>query len=102
MKNTQVSRVQILQKILDQRQGETYLEVGVHRAKCFHQIKAKRKYAIDPQFLIGWIRWFKHLPQQLKHEKYFKMTSDQFFKQYAHLLEKHAIDAALIDGLHTY
>lgn len=76
--------------------GITYIEIGVAAGKCFQQIAASRKIAIDPK------------PKDfgdtlLPGESFFKMTSDTFFAEYADLvLQLGEIDVAFVDGLHEF
>ena len=74
-----MNRLEVIEKALQRFGGSTYLEIGVHRAKNFYKVRAKRKIAIDPVFKIGLKRRLMHLPY-LKYESYFKMTSDKFFE----------------------
>ena len=96
-----MNRLEVIEKALQRFGGSTYLEIGVHRAKNFYKVRAKRKIAIDPVFKIGLKRRLMHLPY-LRYESYFKMTSDKFFENNSSLFQSDKIDVALIDGLHTY
>ena len=74
------SRVTIIQKIIDLKKFENYLEIGCDQDENFSQIKIKNKTGIDP-----------------KSGGTLRMTSDNFFKNN---LSK--FDVIFLDGLHTY
>lgn len=97
-----MNRQIIAQSILDKYKFETYLEIGVQRAKNFFQIKASYKIAVDPVFKIGIQRRLKNLHTYF-NDHFYEMTSDDFFARKApKVFTKRNIDVALIDGLHTY
>ena len=72
------SRVQIIQKIINKKKYENYLEIGCDQDFNFSKIKIKNKIGVDPQF-GGTL----------------KMTSDEFFKE-----NKIYFDCIFIDGMH--
>ena len=74
------SRVQIIQKIINKKKYENYLEIGCDQDSNFSKIKIKNKIGVDPQF-GGTL----------------KMTSDEFFKE-----NKIYFDCIFIDGMHIY
>ena len=74
------SRVQIIQKIINKKKYENYLEIGCDQDFNFSKIKIKNKIGVDPQF-GGTL----------------KMTSDEFFKE-----NKIYFDCIFIDGMHIY
>ncbi|HEY8937754.1 MAG TPA: class I SAM-dependent methyltransferase [Cyclobacteriaceae bacterium] len=91
-----------IQSAIDKLNANTYLEIGVQRAKNFFKIKAPFKIAIDPNFIIGYTRWLINLPSLL-HSKFCQVTSNEFFEKKAvKVLNNKKIDVAFIDGLHTY
>lgn len=97
-------RVIILQQIITQKKAKTYLEIGVDDGSTFLQIKAPQKIAVDPTFKITTKRkFFFHLknPKNLLN-KYFEMTSDEFFTNLPRTLLNYGLDVVFIDGLHTY
>lgn len=91
----------IIQAVIDRIHARTYLEIGVQRGKNFLAIKAKNKIAVDPKFIIGYLRRLKNIKQFLRHS-FIEKESDLFFEEDAKRLLKTGIDVAFIDGLHTY
>ena len=74
------SRFEIIQKIIEKRKYENYLEIGCYKDSNFSQIKIKYKIGVDP--VSG---------------GNIKMTSDEFFK-----INNKKFDCIFIDGLHIY
>ena len=101
-----MTRIDVIQKLIDAKRAKTYLEIGVEYQACFLQIKAPRKIAVDPK-LIFWDkktmakRYLKNLWSNI-FNKYYEMTSDDFFRTQHQLFGKRKIDVAFIDGLHEY
>ena len=73
-------RFEIIQKIIDKKKYENYLEIGCDKDSNFSKIKVKNKIGVDP--LSG---------------GNVKMTSNEFFKR-----NKNFFDCIFIDGLHVY
>jgi len=73
-------RFEIIQKIIDIKKYENYLEIGCDKDSNFSKIKIKNKIGVDP--LSG---------------GNLKMTSNDFFKN-----NKTFFDCIFIDGLHIY
>ena len=101
-----MTRIDVIQKLIDAKRAKTYLEIGVEYQACFLQIKAPRKIAVDPRFIF-WDkktmakRYLKNLWSNI-FNKYYEMTSDDFFRTQPQLFSKRKIDVAFIDGLHEY
>ncbi len=74
------SRFEIIQKIIDKKKYENYLEIGCDKDSNFTKISIKNKIGVDP--LSG---------------GNLKMTSNVFFKN-----NKTFFDCIFIDGLHIY
>tara|TARA_B100000029_G_scaffold403323_1_gene403085 strand:- start:5192 stop:5860 length:669 start_codon:yes stop_codon:yes gene_type:complete len=74
------SRYEIIQKLIDKKKYENYLEIGCDKDSNFSKIKVKNKIGVDP-----------------KSGGNIKMTSDDFFIQ-----NKKFYDCIFIDGLHIY
>ena len=74
------TRIEIIQKIIDTKNYEKYLEIGCDKDENFSKIKIKNKVGVDP-LRGGTIR----------------TTSDEFFKN-----NKETFDLIFLDGLHTY
>jgi len=73
-------RFEVIQKIIDKKKYEDYLEIGCDKDSNFSKIKVKNKIGVDP--LSG---------------GNLKMTSNEFFKK-----NKAFFDCIFIDGLHVY
>ena len=74
------NRIDLIQKIIDKKNFNSYLEIGCDDNFLFSKVKVKEKIGVDP--VSG---------------GNFKGTSDLFFKQ-----NKHYFDCIFIDGLHEY
>ena len=74
------TRFEIIQKIIDKKKYENYLEIGCDKDSNFSKIKIKNKIGVDPK-LGGTL----------------KMTSDEFFKN-----NETYFDCIFIDALHIY
>lgn len=96
-----VNRIRAVQRALDQRVNPVYLEIGVSRGQAFQKIRADVKIAVDPAFRLS-ERTRELADAKGRATHYFETTSDAFFVGEAAFLEKHPVDVALIDGLHTY
>lgn len=99
-----MSRVEVVQKIIDNKKAKTYLEIGVLAGDAFLRIKIKNKWGVDPHFTIEPFKKFRYYfknPFNIFNE-YFNMDSDTFFDKENVRLTRHGIDVAFIDGLHTF
>ncbi len=96
-----VNRIRAVQQALAARVKPVYLEIGVSRGQAFQRISADVKVAVDPAFKIP-ARSRQLANAKARETHYFEMTSDSFFEGQKDFLDKHQIDVALIDGLHTY
>jgi hypothetical protein len=94
-----MNRLEVVQYLLNEIGGKTYLEIGVESGESFCPIIAQRKIAVDPTPASPRVR--AHLLQHLG-ATYYQTTSDDFFAQKGRNFEDQKIDVALIDGLHTY
>ena len=103
-----MERKEVIQRIIDKKQAKNYLEIGVFKGDCFLHIKAKRKFAVDPEFKIDWeIRKDNPLKRIKKaifntYENYYQVTSDEFFYKKEDYFNWIKFDVVFIDGLHTY
>ncbi len=92
----EVSRMTVVQRLLDMKKDATYLEVGVRNGICFLQISAGRKFALDPRFIV---------PGGLavdKGEEYYCLKSDEFFATKKEVLPPGGFDVVFVDGNHSY
>ncbi len=100
-----MTRLDVIQKIVDYQNARTYLEIGVKKGKVFLNIKARKKIAVDPHFKINKKRQIKSYFNNLSNifNEYYEMTSDVFFEKYSNIFTRlNGFDVAFIDGLHTY
>ncbi len=100
-----MTRIEVLNSIIADKNVTNYLEIGVNRGKCLFNIKGgTNRYAVDPFFNFNLWKKFRAIirnSDNLKN-KYFESTSDSFFLHFERMLVKNPIDLAFIDGLHTY
>lgn len=96
-----MTRTEVIQKIIDKKQAQNYLEIGVDFGDNFFPIRAKRKTAVDPTFKFSgstrW-KWTWRNPCNL-FARFHEVTSDAFFRDAP---PPRPIEVAFIDGLHTY
>lgn len=78
--NSEPSRIEIIQTIIDKKKYSSYLEIGTYQDEVFSKIKCSHKIGVDP--FSGGNR---------------RMTSDDFFIQ-----NEEKFDCIFIDGLHHY
>ena len=96
-----MKRTEVIQKILDKKKANKYLEIGVEFGTNFFPIRVKHKFAVDPNFKISKkikTKWTLKKPF-ITHAKYFELTSDNYFASTKNVDE---LDLVFIDGLHTY
>ena len=74
------SRINLIQKIINEQNYKSYLEIGCDNDENFSRISIENKIGVDP-LKGGTLR----------------MTSDEFFK-----INKDYFDIIFLDGLHTY
>ena len=99
-----MDRINVLQTLIDDRNARTYLEIGVSAGNTFLRIKARQKIAVDPKLKMSRTKRLRHLlTNPCNHaNRYFEMTSDEFFRAQAAWLHENGLDIAFVDGLHTY
>ena len=99
-----IDRSTVIHRALGRMRDTTYLEIGVYKGHVFLPVRARRKIAVDPRFRVLPEKKLAHLftnPWNV-FSRYLEMTSDAFFQDHGHLLERHGLSVALVDGLHTY
>jgi hypothetical protein len=96
-----VNRIKVVRQALGGRVKPTYLEIGVSHGAAFQRITADEKIGVDPAFRLS-ARSRRLADAKARTTHYFETTSDAFFVNETAFLERHGIDVALIDGLHTY
>lgn len=92
-----MNRIDIIQKIIDKSEADTYLEIGIGKLECFLELKVKRKIAVDPILNVLSTKAIKTFEKRSIH--IVPHTSDFFFEHYK--LFK-GLDVVFVDGLHTY
>ncbi|QEC77634.1 class I SAM-dependent methyltransferase [Mucilaginibacter ginsenosidivorax] len=106
---SELQRYHMIQDCIDvlkkKKKKVNYFEVGVQTGFCFFKIKADRKIAVDPHFIIKAKKKIKAYIKNLSNfnNKFFELTSDDFFEQKRDYIKKiGGIDVIFIDGLHLY
>ena len=89
-----LSRVALIQSLLDRCDNPTYLEVGVNVGLTFLNIDASLKIGVDPQFLFDWRQ------QRSQSTRLYETTSDCYFGSMA--AGHDLFDVIFLDGLHTF
>lgn len=100
-----MTRIEVLNAIIDKKNVVNYLEIGVNRGKCLFNIKgAKKRFAVDPFFNFSLWKKVRAIAKNADNTKnqYFEVTSDAFFLENKDILKNNPLDLAFIDGLHTY
>lgn len=96
-----MNRTDIIQKIVERKRAQTYLEIGVHNGSNFFRIKARQKVGVDVHFTFSArqrIKWaFKNFSNFAA--EYHQSTSDHYFERKN---PTDFFDVVFIDGLHTY
>lgn len=100
-----MDRSEVIQYLINKKNYQRYLEIGVYNGEVFFKTKAPYKYAVDPQFRFVKETKYKMMLKNISNvkAKYFTKTSDDFFKEDAKkLFAKNKIDICFIDGMHEY
>ena len=82
-----MDRIEVVQETLKRIKAAYYLEIGVAAGDCFLKIKAPHKIAVDPHPEISRKKKRKTIsdnPWNL-FNRYYRMTSDNFFEVRADL-----------------
>lgn len=75
---TPTTRCELVQAAIDAIKANTYLEIGIDNGYTFNNVRCPIKASVDPN-----------------HNPTYKLTSDEYFKQY-----DTKFDVIFIDGLH--
>jgi len=100
-----MTRIDVIQAIIDKIKGKTYLEIGSQNGDSFFKVRAKRKFAVDPKFKIPKKKMLGEILSRaaaLETVRFYETTSDRFFLDNPSLFDRNKIDVAFVDGLHTY
>jgi hypothetical protein len=90
-----MQRSEVVQGILNCIPEANYLEIGVDSGITFHELKARRKVAVDPHFKFDQ----QEAAQRHPNCEYHAVTSDAFF---GNLGSGEKFDVIYVDGLHTF
>lgn len=86
-----MNRLDIIQKLIDNIDAKSYVEIGLGQGDVFNRVKCQKKIGVDPQY--GNYVYEKGIPCDI--EPSCKLTSDDFFLQ-----NQEKFDVIFIDGLH--
>ena len=95
------NRVNLIQQMVDKVAAKVYLEIGVFNGYSFLNTKCDQKIAVDPSFQISLGKKLKYLfknKTNLKN-KYYEITSNDFFYKQNAILNDHQPNVIFIDGL---
>lgn len=99
-----MERLNIIQTVVEMTRAKTYLEIGVASGAVFFRVKARSKIAVDPRFEFSTMKQIRYLiknPWNVTN-KYYEMTSDEYFQNEGANVERRGLDVAFVDGLHTF
>ena len=100
-----IDRKMVVQKLLTQLGGGSYLEIGVELGQSLLPIQARQKHGVDPNPIVPMrhrLRMFMQNMFSRNKVHLHQMTSDDFFACRSSILGDSKIDVALVDGLHTF
>lgn len=101
-----MNRIDVINQIMRKQGGSgVYVEIGVRNGKCFFNISARHRLAVDPEFRISkrtFVKAYSRNPLQWFRDSFFAVTSDEFFRTQRARLLRLKPDLVFIDGLHTY
>lgn len=99
-----MNRKEVIQAIINTLEARNYLEIGVFDGRCFMEIRAPYKVAVDPDMKITF-RYKLHAIRKRRENirnQYKHQTSDAFFDSLKKSNPDKKFDVIFIDGLHTY
>jgi hypothetical protein len=99
-----IDRMYVIQEVIKKIHSHTYLEIGIHEGECFLRIRCRQKIAVDPHILIPPAKKRKYYLRNIFNlfNRYYQMSSDDFFHQQHAFLLRNRPDVVFIDGLHRY
>lgn len=96
---------QAINHVKTKKKNVNYLEIGVQTGLCFFKIKAEKKLAVDPNFIIKITKRVKAYAKNWSNfnNQFYELTSDDFFKNHSKTINTiGGLDVIFIDGLHLY
>jgi SAM-dependent methyltransferase len=98
-----MTRLDVIQQLIDARKATTYLEIGVESGDVFIKARANKKIAVDPEIRITRKDKLKAIFRDFSNlsNEYYEMTSDEFFETRPDVL-KNGFGVVFVDGLHTF
>lgn len=93
-----VTRMEVIQRVINSLGARRYLEIGVSNGINFCTVTAPEKIGVDPISPSPAVLMETSKPGV----RYFALTSDEFFQQWAPQALAGGVDVVFIDGLHTY
>lgn len=99
------TRLQLIQRFIDELNAERYLEIGVFKGDVFLNVNCKIKFGVDPKFRIGKGKRLTHNMLWKLSERgilFIETTSTDFFQNNKTHLREKPPKVVFIDGLHTF
>ena len=96
--SNKVTRMEVIQRVIDSLGAQKYLEIGVSDGTCFCAVKVPEKIGVDPITASAAVS----AEMRKSGVRYFASSSDDFFKTIAPQSLTDGVDVVFIDGLHTY
>lgn len=99
-----MDRVDIIKTVVLQKKAKTYLEIGVNDGFTFLKVPVWKKLGVDPSFRLRKRTILKYIVKNPTNitNRYYSLTSDDFFNLKAKEDLYKKVDVAFIDGLHTF
>ena len=99
-----MERLNVIHTVVEMTRAKTYLEIGVASGDVFFRVKARQKIAVDPLFKFSTMKQIRQIiknPWNVRN-RYYEMTSDEYFSKRRATVERRGLDVAFVDGLHTF
>ena len=104
VRNQPMNRQKAIQLLIDRLHARYYLEIGVFDGRCFMEIRAPYKVAVDPDMKITFRYKLHAIRKRVENlrNQYKHLTSDAYFASLQSSSPGRLFDVIFIDGLHTY